>query len=94
MWWMYRDNVSSFDVEAGKVVVVAVILQRSDLHCSWCIYRTKGHNEKTEAGADQLLYITIYECYIKVKNISENIFPSSPDKKHFSFSIFSRQKGF
>lgn len=31
---MYRDNVSNFDVEAGQVIVVAVILQRSHLHCS------------------------------------------------------------
>lgn len=46
LWWgilirsVYRDNVSGFDVEAGKVIVVAVILQCSHLHRSWCIYKT------------------------------------------------------
>lgn len=34
---LYRNNVSRFDVEAGEVVVVAVILQRSHLHGSGCV---------------------------------------------------------
>lgn len=37
---MYRDNVSGFNVEAGKVVVVAVILQGTHLHRSRSIYKT------------------------------------------------------
>lgn len=38
---LYRDDVSSFDVEAGKVVIVAVILQCTHLHGSRSIYNTR-----------------------------------------------------
>ena len=34
----HRNNIPCFDVEAGQVIVVAVVLQRSDLQRSRCFW--------------------------------------------------------
>lgn len=39
LWWSYRYDVSRLDVEAGQVVVVAVILQSPDLQGCRCIWQ-------------------------------------------------------
>lgn len=37
----YRDNVSCFDVEAGQVVVIAVVFQSPNLKGRWRIWQTE-----------------------------------------------------
>lgn len=46
---LYRDDVTGFNVEAGQVVVVAIILQCAHLHRCRGICKTRGER----LGADE-----------------------------------------
>lgn len=52
----YRNHVSRFDVEAGQVVVVAIIFKGSNLQSCWSIWRTRTGG-KSDRGDNESLAV-------------------------------------